>query len=249
MLKKLIGLGLVFGVATTVSALTGGCSSTTTNVTDEGGTNPGKDSGPGVDSGGLPGDDGGGSNCPAAVTSMDIAEVNPPKDNTQGSCTDAELAKITGKFADIVAGISATCAGCLFTEANDMTNTQFFVWADTMHVNVSLQNIGACMGSPYSGGTAACGKAAEEVESCLETACPQDPSTGDTLCTDITATDCVTAALAGDCKQYDDKQTTDCGGATALKAIEQKCFDSKGSIDPGIKLLCGGGSADAAGGG
>jgi hypothetical protein len=187
-------------------------------------------------------------NCPVPVTTKDIAEVNPPKDNTQGSCTDTELGKITGKFSDILAAVSPTCASCLFTEANDMTNTQFFVWADTMHVNVSLENFGACMGSPLSGGSAKCGKAAEEIESCLEAACPRD-SSGATTCTDITDQDCITQAIAGDCKQYDDKQTADCGGATALKAIFGKCFDAKGSPDPGIKLLCGGAAAGDAGGG
>jgi len=248
MLKKLIGLGLVFGVATTVSALTGGCSSTTTTVTDDAGPTTGKDSGPGVDTG-IPdmGSDGGG-NCPVAITAMDIAEVNPPKDGTQGSCTDTELTKVTGMFSDILKAVSPTCASCLFTEANDMTNTQFFVWADTMHVNVSLENFGACMGSSLSGGSAACGKAAEEIESCLEAACPRDAS-GATTCTDITDADCITAAVAGDCKQYDDKQTTACGGATALKAVFAKCFDSMGSPDPGIKLLCGGAAATDSGGG
>jgi len=249
MLKKLIGLGFVFGVATTVSALASGCSSTTTTVNDEGGVTG--DSGkpnPGTDSGTPPMDEAGPGNCPVAITAMDIAEVNPPKDNTQGSCTDTELTKVTGMFSDILKAVSPTCASCLFTESTDMTNTQFFVWADAMHVNVSLENFGACMGSPLSGGSPACGKAAEEIESCLEAACPRDDM-GATTCTDITDSDCITAAVAGDCKQYDDKQTTDCGGATALKAVFGKCFDAMGSPDPGIKLLCGGGAADAAGGG
>ena len=178
---------------------------------------------------------------------MDIIEVNPPKDGTQGSCTDAELKKVTGKFSDILAAVSATCAGCLFSESNDMTNSQFFVWSDNTHTT-AISNIGACFGSSYSGGNAKCGKAAEEVESCLEAACPSD-AMGNTTCTDITNQECVTAALAGDCKTYDDKQTADCGGATALKAVFAKCFDSKGSPDPGIKLLCGGATAADSGGG
>ncbi len=247
MLKKLIGLGFVFGVAATVSVFAGGCSSTT--ITDppdsgkltEGGAHP--DGGNGTDSGPTVG------NCPVAITAMDIAEVNPPKDNTTGSCTDTELTKITGKFADIFAAVSSTCAGCLFSEAADMTNSQFFIWSDTMHANVSLENFGACMGSTLSGGNAKCGKSAEELESCLESACPRDPTSGATTCTDITDQECVTAAIAGDCKQYNDKQTTDCGGATTLKAVFGKCFDSKGSPDPGIKLLCAGAAAADAGGG
>ncbi len=219
----------------------------------EGGIHPTKDAGftvPQFDSGpfskpdatipkdsGDPGEAGGGD-CPAPITAMDIIEVHPPKDNTQGSCTNPELLKVTGKYSDILAAVSSTCAACLFSEANDMANSQFFVWADTMHVNVSLENFGACMGSSLSGGNAACGKAAEEVESCLEAACPRDGG-GNTTCTNVTDSECVMAAVAGDCKIYDDKQTANCGGAVALKAIFGKCFDSKGSPDPGIKLLCG----------
>jgi hypothetical protein len=125
-----------------------------------------------------------------------------------------------------------------------MTNTQFFVWSDTMHVNVSLENHGACMGSPLSGGNAACGKAAEELESCLETACPVDPQ-GNTLCCTITLQQCIDASLQHDCKAYDDARTTACGGATNIAAIKSKCFDGAGAMDPGIKLLCGGTPSDA----
>lgn len=247
MLKKLIGLGLVLGLATSVSALTGGCSSTTTTVNDDGGIvktdggHPPSDGGGDIDSGP------GGGNCPVKITTMDIIEVNPPKAGTQGSCTDTELGKVTGKFADILAAVSATCAACLFTESTDMTNSQFFIWSDNTHTS-AVENIGACFGSDYSGGSAKCGKAAEEVESCLQAACPTD-AMGVTMCTDITDQECVTQALAGDCKTYNDKQTTDCGGATALKAIFGKCFDSKGSPNPGIKLVCGGAAAGDSGGG
>ncbi len=199
--------------------------------------------------GGVMGVDGSVSgSCPVAITAMDISEVNPPKANTQGSCTDAELGMVTGKFSDILNGVSPKCASCLFTESTDTTNTQFFVWADAMHVSISVENFGACLGSPLSGGNAACGKAAEELESCLEAACPRD-AMGATTCTDITDADCIMAATAGDCKKYDDKQTSDCGGATALKAAFGLCFDSKGSPDPGIKLLCGGAAVAAGGSG
>jgi len=190
----------------------------------------------------------GGGDCPVPVTTMDVIEVHPPRDNTHGSCTDVELTKVTGRYSDILAAVSPTCGACLFTEANDMTNSQFFVWADATHITVSFQNFGACTGSSLSGGNAACGKAAEELNSCLDTACPRTP-TGSTACTDITEEDCITTAVAGDCKAYDDSQTINCGGPSALKAMIGKCFDSTGSPTPGIKLLCGpGGSVDAGGG-
>ena len=103
------------------------------------------------------------------------------------------------------------------------------------------------MGSPLSGGNAECGKAGEETQSCLESACPVDPSTGQSICTCITHDDCLRAALDNDCKPYNEKQTDACGGATSLAAIKAKCFDTKGDIGPGIKLLCGG-SASTDGG-
>ena len=257
MLKKLIGLGLVFGVATTVSAFAGGCSSTTTTVNDvDSGNGGGKEGGGGGGDSSVPGDDGGGGNCPVKVTTMDIAEVNPPKDNTQGSCTDTELGKITGKFSDILAAVSPTCASCLFTEANDMTNTQFFVWADTMHVNVSLENFGACMGSPLSGGNADCGKAGEELFSCLQAACPLTAS-GAPACCQFPLQETIAAALRGDCKPYDQKQTAACGGAAQLASIKARCFDTMPGYDPALvpgvgpalKLLCGGSPITDAGGG
>lgn len=202
-----------------------------------GGNSGGGTSGSGS-GGGATGADSGVTTCPAKVTTADIGEVNPPRDGTQGSCTNAELARVTGKFSDILAAVSPSCASCLFTESTDVTNTQFFVWADAAHVNVSLENFGACMGSPLSGGNAACGKAAEEIESCLEAACPRD-ATGATTCSTVTDQQCITAALAGACHTYDQNQTTACGGATALKSIFGRCFDQNGSPDPGIKLLCG----------
>jgi len=190
-----------------------------------------------------------GEDCQFYVTMQDIAEVNPPKANTQGSCTDAELAMLKGKFADILAAVSPTCASCLFTEANDTKNTQFYVWSDTMHVNVSLANFGACMGSPLSGGNANCGKAGEELESCLGAACPRDPQ-GNLVCCGFTLPECIDDALKNSCQPYDQKQTTACGGTTSLAAIKNKCFDDIGppwflGIDPGIKLLCGGAPSDA----
>jgi len=181
--------------------------------------------------------------CPRAVTAMDIAEVNPPKGNTQGSCTDSEIA-LVGKVSsgDLLAKISPSCASCIFTESDDMTNTQFFVWADAMHEMVSLVNYGACPGTSQSGGSPVCGRAVEELETCIDAACPRDAN-GASTCTDLSDQDCVTAAIAGDCKQYDDKQLTGCGGATALKGIFDRCFDSQGNQTPGITLLCGGAAA------
>ncbi len=185
-----------------------------------------------------------GGSCPVPVTKLDIVDVNPPKPNTQGSCTDAEVARVTGTFSGILAAVSASCASCLFSESNDMTNSQFFIWTDNTHTS-AIENFGACFGSDYAGGNAACGKAAEEDKSCLQAACPTD-ATGATMCTDITDAVCIAAAQAGECKTYNDAQTSACGGAAAFQAILGKCLDSKGGPNPGIKLLCGGGSSDAA---
>jgi len=230
------------------------CNSTSNAVAADASVVDGGDAGkPGVDAGRIDVDSG--CQCdgsyPFGVTTMDIADVNPPKDNTQGACTDAELAMLKGKFADILASVSTACASCLFTEANDTKNTQFFVWADTMHVNVSLQNHGACMASPLSGGNIDCGKAGEELFSCLETACP--------LPTDccLSKTDCIDGALQGDCKQFDQKQTASCGGSAKLKSIRDTCFAPESGVDPrfdaditpGIKLLCGGSGITDGGGG
>lgn len=193
------------------------------------GNGGGTGSGGGVDSG-L-------STCPVAVRSSDIVQVHPPKDGTQGACTDAELATVTGTFASILAAVSPTCAGCLFTESTDVTNSQFFIWADSQHVGATA-NFGACFGSPYAGGSAECGKVAEELESCLDTACPRS-ETGSTLCSDATDQQCVSTALTGACRSYNAAQSSACGGATTLQTLFRNCFDSNGGIGPSLRLLCG----------
>jgi len=121
------------------------------------------------------------------------------------------------------------------------------VWADAQHVNVSLMNYGACMGSQLSGGNAACGKASEERRSCLDTACPRD-ATGSPLFGCISLQQCIAAALEFDCKPYDQEQVAACGGRLNVEVIASRCFDNTGSIVRGIKFLCGGTAIADAGG-
>ncbi len=181
--------------------------------------------------------------CPLQVNLDAVRKVHPPKPNTRGSCTNAELALVGGPFADVLAGVSATCAGCLFSEAADTTNSQFFIWTDGTHT-AAVVNAGACFGSPYSGGNADCGLGAEEQQSCLDAACPRD-TIGNTTCPGLTNDECVAGALAGDCERYRDQKITNCGGLSALAGVQSMCFDSGGSPARGVMLLCGGAVSDA----
>ena len=242
MLKKLIGLGMTFGVVG--AALMGGCSSSSTTVVAG-------DSGAGsVDSGnvihpdsGVTPTDGGNSMstsgmCPAAVDTTMIPAWKAPKTGTTGACSSADIAALNAKaadttatFTDLYMSIPAACQACVFSAEMDAT-WQPIVWSPDMASGTAFVNFGACYDVAPSG-SAACGKGVQDDEFCLEAACPD-------TCTDQTG--CLNSADSGVCKTQGDEVTTGCGSAvTSLNAKCSKFID-------GITIVCGSGSVDGGGG-
>jgi hypothetical protein len=242
MLKKLVGLGLVFSVATLTSALSGGCTTTTTSTTDGGDTTGGggkTDSGVVHKEGGTvdPGTEAGTSSgaCPAPVDTTMIPAWKAPKTGSAGSCSDTEIAAINTKamdanatFTDLYNAItSAGCKSCVFSSEMD-ANWQPIVWSPDMASGTAFVNFGACYDVAPSG-SAACGKGVQDDEFCLTAACP-------TTCTDQMG--CVSAADTGACKAQGDEVTSGCG--SALTQLNAKCS----KFISGLTVVCGAGAGD-----
>jgi hypothetical protein len=244
MLKKLIGLGLVFGVATAASSLAGGCTTTTTTVTDDGGgtgtgtTKEGGTTHP--DSGVVATGDGGSTtstgNCPATVDTSMIPAYKSGK-STPGACSAADVSAVMTQlnntmatFMDVYNAVSASCQGCMFAASGD-ANWALITWDPDMASGTAFVDYGVCF-EKAPGGSAACGKGVQDDQFCLDMACPQ-------TCTDQQG--CVSSASMGGCMAQDSEVTTGCG--SSLTALNAKC----GKFIDALNTVCGGGASDAGG--
>jgi hypothetical protein len=243
MLKKLIGLGLVFGAATAASALAGGCTTTTTTVTDDGGpTGTGKEGGTThPDSGGVTQSEGGsstsGGNCPAMVDTSMIPTYKSAKGGQNGACTAGDISAVMTKlndamatFTDVYNAVGANCQKCMFASSGD-ANWALITWDPDMASGTAFVDYGACF-ELAPGGSAACGKGVQDDQFCLDMACPQ-------TCTDQQG--CVTSASMGGCMAQDAEVTSGCG--SSLTALNAKC----GKFVDALNTVCGGGASDAGG--
>ena len=240
MLKKLIGLGLVFGVATAASALAGGCTTTTTTVTDDGGGTGTKSEGGTThpDSGVSSTDSGMSSpgNCPATVDATMIPAYKSGK-STPGACTPTDVAAVQTQlnnsmatFMDVYSAVSASCQGCMFASSAD-ANWALITWDPDMASGTAFVDYGVCF-EKAPGGSMACGKGVQDDQFCLDMACPS-------TCTDQTG--CVQTASMGGCMAQDAEVTSGCG--SSLTALNAKC----GKFVDALNTVCGGGASDAGG--
>jgi hypothetical protein len=222
------------------------CSSSTTQVTSDGGTGP-VDSGPKKEASVTPMGDGGssGTTCPVAVKSSDIMAFKSPSANMLGACSDTDLSNLKTKFNDAMAtfmdlytAVGASCQKCVFSNSTD-SNWQEIVWLPDMATGMgnAMINFGACYVS-VPGGSAACGKGVEDDQQCLTTACPSPDCDG----TDM-GQSCIGSAAMGDCMMYETEYTTGCG--SAAKTLDATCGDALIAIN----FMCGNGSLDGGTGG
>ena len=155
-----------------------------TSATGEGGTLPRPRSdggGSGGDDGGSTGDDGGGttSGCPgSAPTSADLDQNggwNAPNAINTTACSVSDFntfgnnlnnSNITS-WNDLVNGLSASCSSCILSQQT-ATHWQLIV-TDSTGQN-GFVNYGACY-AVGPGGSAACGKAVQYDQFCVDTAC------------------------------------------------------------------------------
>jgi hypothetical protein len=243
MLKKLIGLGLVFGVATAASALAGGCTTTTTTVQDDGGgtgTGGGKEGGTTShpDGGNVTATDGGSTStgaCPAQVDTSMIPAYKSPKSGQNGSCSATDISAVSTQlnnsmatFMDVYNAVSATCQKCMFASSGD-ANWALITWDPDMASGTAFVDYGACF-ELAPGGSMACGKGIQDDQFCLDMACPQ-------TCTDQMG--CVMTATSGGCMAQDAEVTSGCG--SSVTALNAKC----GKFIDALTTVCGGGAGDS----
>jgi hypothetical protein len=199
---------------------------------------PGYPGYPGYDAGyPYPGFDSGppSMGCPGPVDPSQIFPWKAPASNTQGSCSENDLATLSKVINDPNASFqsvydslkgSPSCQSCVFSSQSD-ANWQPIVWSPDQASGNAFVNYGACF-AVAPGGTFACGKGIEDDELCFEAACPYD------TCTDQNG--CATQADQGVCAQYSKEATVGCG--SAINSLDSACGDFVNEL----RIVCGNGT-------
>jgi hypothetical protein len=271
MLKKLIGFGLVFGMAAGASALTGGCSSTT-QVVDDAGGGGGKEGGTQVGEGGVQPDQDAdtATTCPSAKMPTPASYDDPvtgfgwtgPK-QTLNACATGDIAALKANFGnmnlmtygDLKMGLSAGCTSCLFTSVDLAANPdasgpwqEFVIFTQGGTEKGGLINhFGACLAVKDS---VDCGQAQFDADQCPDDIC------GD--CTDTASFQSCTgdSGVKATCSAaFGSNLTTKCGSGYSNAFNACSGANAKTGLDQILNIadiLCGaGGTAvgDAGGGG
>jgi hypothetical protein len=234
MVKKLFALASVTALTGLMSAVAAsGCSSTTTvdpgttpDATSDVKVTPPKETGP------IDEPETGPSTCPSTdpITAADIGLTWVAPGAIQNVCTQQNLddlkalfdaGKGSAKYTDIEKSLGATCGPCVFTAAKGAR--WGMIIKDGANI-VADNSLGACFGVV---GSAECGKARFEIDSCLDIACPQTDCGTDTSA-------CNQKALKGACKSFIAPYTTACPD-------EQTLIDTCTNFVRIIEVTCGGG--------
>lgn len=170
------------------------------------------------------------STCPVSIADLKTPTWKPPKSGTMGACSEAELeiiqqtsADTNKSFTDLYdAMTSDTCRACVFSVETD-ANWQPIVWSPTKESGAAFLNFGACFATA-SGGSAACGKALQDDEFCLTSACPD-------ICTDQTA--CLNVAGLDSCAPQGTVVHNACGPAPG--SVYKTCD----TFIDGLRAVCG----------
>jgi hypothetical protein len=182
--------------------------------------------------------------CPIGVADSDILPWKVPV-ASPGACTAADMSALRSKvmdanatFDDVYNAVSSTCASCVFSDQAS-ANYQPIVWSPDMAAGTAFVNFGACY-AVAPGGSAACGKAFQDEQSCLETACPRPDCDG----TDMGQT-CQSSAAMGACMKYASEVLTGCGSNTAT--LDKACGSGASITDSFmtiVDVVCGSGPGD-----
>jgi hypothetical protein len=184
----------------------------------------------------------GAPSCPGPVNANDIIPWKPPT-TAPGACTQMDvdavkplLASAATSFTDIYNALGNSCRQCMFSEMTS-ANWQPIVWSPDMAAGTAIVNYGACFAAA-SGGSAACGKATEDDQQCLDLACSAPG------CNIAAPPDCTGTAQMGACLMYENTMTGACGAN--LMMLGAQCNTVLGMMN----VLCGtspddGGSSDS----
>ena len=255
--KKLFALASFSAVAGVfVAASAAGCSSSsTTTTTTDAGTDAKKPPPPPPPPGddGSTGDDGGMGTCPVTtpvdLTSLPYEDPAPVKMN---ACSDADVTKFTAAIStaknddELKAMISASCAACIFTDANKTG------WGPLPETNTSsgnqaiTVNVGGCY--QLVTGSKDCGKSYQNLIDCGFTACDGCPSGDQTA-----FSNCLKKADTGACKDAVKAYQTACGAVdmNTYTNAQNNCepSSSKYLFEGPINVQCVNGITAAEGGG
>ena len=184
--------------------------------------------------------------CPDAVDTSQIPQWKAPVASPAAcgqsdlSTLKAEIANANATFNDVYNALgSDACKRCVFSDQAS-ANWQLFVWVPDMKTGMgdAFVNYGACFATA-AGGSAACGKAEQDDQSCLQMACPSPSCDG----TDR-GQSCISSSQMGACKQFSDSMMGSCGGQKPN--LDAECKDLLAMMD----VLCvtgpgDGGSSDS----
>ena len=142
-----------------------------------------------------------------------------PAPNSAGSCASQDLDALAKKAADPNATLTdlfnvvgdPTCSACVFSAQGD-PNWQPIVWSPDQASGDGFVNIGSCY-AVANGGSAACGKGAQDDEFCEELVC-------DAACTSPA---CAASAMDGPWRLTHDAKTDGCG--SAIDVLNAECSD------------------------
>jgi hypothetical protein len=237
MIKKMFALASVTALTGLVAAVAAsGCSSTTTETSNEAGPVVSNEAGdakkPVPEAGEEPDADMTGGTCPTTdpidATTAPWKAPTPPK----VACTEKQIADLVAyveanpktDYAKLKATVTdTTCAKCLFVP--DTTNWGPFV--EKADGSFERNNFGGCVAA--ASGKESCGKAFSQFDDCLAVAC-QD-------CADDTATQkCNTAAAKGACKTAASSFATECGNADAVDTCDK--LATKYTFEAASRALC-----------
>ena len=217
MFKKMFALASVTALTGLVAAVAASGCSSTTSVSDEGGTTVSEAGDAKVPKEAAPEEEAGSATCPTTdPIDATTAPWKPPA-ASPGSCSEQQILDLVKyvdankqtSYADLKKQVTdATCAKCLFVK-DDTTWGPFVEKADGSFLR---NNFGGCVA--VTSGKEACGKAFSQFDDCLDFAC-QD-------CADDAATSkCKSAAGKGACKDGAATFVKECTDATAVEACDK----------------------------
>lgn len=216
MFKKMFALASVTALTGLVAAVAASGCSSTTSVSDEGGTTVSEAGDAKVPKEAGPEEEAGPATCPTTdPIDATTAPWKPPA-ASPGACSEQQILDLVKfdankqtAYADLKKQVTdATCAKCLFVK-DDTTWGPFVEKADGSFLR---NNFGGCVA--VTSGKEACGKAFSQFDDCLDFAC-QD-------CADDAATSkCKSAAGKGACKDGAATFVKECTDATAVEACDK----------------------------